>query len=271
MRFPSAAAVILFLASGWFQPAGAGVIDGNLTAGGGYDTMNGHPFGGSYSETDLAVPFTPKGSDFRLETVVVAVSKFASTAENRFAVHVCQDAGGKPGTIMETAVVRATVSWPGSLVSATFAGTTLLIRDTLYWLRLDDSHSPPFFSGGPFSWMYNSTADFRVMMKSTDGGTGWTNVLGGHACSAFRVEGTAVPPPVAPALQCRFEFAGGVPVKLVWQTGSGWSYDLFRSTDLAEWFHVDGFPKPGNDGPMEHPFSAGARGFFRLNVEPASQ
>ncbi len=72
------------------------------------------------------------------------------------------------------------------------------------------------------------------------------------------------------ALQWHFESSGGVPVKLVWQSEAGRSYDLFQSPDLTGWVHVDGFPQPGTGGAMEHPFAAGTRGYFRIVSEPAA-
>jgi hypothetical protein len=264
MRMPRVVALMLILAYVASPASRAAIIDGNLRAGGAYDTMTGHPFGSSKPYTDLAIPFTFQGNDFMLEKVVVAVAKFANTTENRFAVHVCADAGGVPGIILETVVVRATVNWPGSLVSAVFSGTNKLDRGTPYWVRLDKSHSPPFFIGGPFAWMYNSAGDARSMMQSTDGGTGWAAILGGPPAAAFQVEGTVVPPPEPPALECCFQTAGGVPNKLVWQTGEDWIYDLFHSTDLSGWTRVAGFPQTGGGAPMEHTFTAGMCGFFRI-------
>jgi hypothetical protein len=64
-----------------------------------------------------------------------------------------------------------------------------------------------------------------------------------------------------------FEYAGGTPNKLVWQTQSGRSYDLFASQNLVTWTHVDGFPKTGTGGVMEYSFVARKRGFFKINLE----
>ena len=61
-----------------------------------------------------------------------------------------------------------------------------------------------------------------------------------------------------------FEFSGGKPDKLVWQADAGRDYDLFQSPDLAAWTHVEGFPKPGPDPAMEHPFVAETLGFFKV-------
>jgi formylglycine-generating enzyme required for sulfatase activity len=67
-----------------------------------------------------------------------------------------------------------------------------------------------------------------------------------------------------------FEFSGGKPNKLVWQTEAGRNYDLFQSADLAGWTHVDGFPKPGTGAAMEYSFTAVTRGFFRIASEAAT-
>jgi formylglycine-generating enzyme required for sulfatase activity len=58
-----------------------------------------------------------------------------------------------------------------------------------------------------------------------------------------------------------------VPNKLCWQSKAGETYDLWRSDDLAFWSHVEGYPKAGTGGMMEHPFTPGVRGFFRIVSE----
>ncbi len=61
-----------------------------------------------------------------------------------------------------------------------------------------------------------------------------------------------------------FEFSGVLPDKLVWQTETGWSYDLWQATDPSAWTHVYGYPKKGTGGAMIHTFNAGMRGFFKI-------
>jgi len=77
---------------------------------------------------------------------------------------------------------------------------------------------------------------------------------------------------MAPASQpeWHFEFSGGVPSKLVWQTQAGHSYDLQFTMDLAGWYQVSGFPKIGSGAPMEYPFTPGARGFFKITSSPST-
>lgn len=73
--------------------------------------------------------------------------------------------------------------------------------------------------------------------------------------------------PAAP-LEWHFEGPGGVPDTLVWQTEAGPSYHLFQSADLRDWGCVPGFPQAGTGGAMEHRFTPGARGFFRIVAAP---
>jgi formylglycine-generating enzyme required for sulfatase activity len=78
---------------------------------------------------------------------------------------------------------------------------------------------------------------------------------------------TAAQPVRAASPAWHFECSGGVPNKLCWQSKAGETYDLWRSDDLAFWSHVEGYPKAGTGGMMEHPFTPGARGFFRIIPE----
>lgn len=72
-------------------------------------------------------------------------------------------------------------------------------------------------------------------------------------------------PLAAQAVAWHFEFAGGVPNKLVWQTTTGKSYDLWFSPDLAGPFtHVAGFPRAGTGAAIEHAFVPAGRGFFKI-------
>ncbi|MCF7730935.1 MAG: formylglycine-generating enzyme family protein [Akkermansiaceae bacterium] len=80
---------------------------------------------------------------------------------------------------------------------------------------------------------------------------------------------SAAPPARAAAPAWHFECSGGVPNKLCWQTKTDETYDLWRSDDLAAWIHVEGYPRAGTGGVMEHPFTAGTRGFFRIASQAA--
>ncbi|MCF7734134.1 MAG: formylglycine-generating enzyme family protein [Akkermansiaceae bacterium] len=93
-------------------------------------------------------------------------------------------------------------------------------------------------------------------------------IVGGAVIAAVAALSAAQPAGAAGAASpaWHFECSGGVPNKLCWQTKTGETYDLWRSDDLAFWIHVDGYPKPGTGGVMEHPFTAGRRGFFKITL-----
>jgi len=77
-----------------------------------------------------------------------------------------------------------------------------------------------------------------------------------------------VNPTAAGGIEWHFDFAAGVPNKLVWQTELGPSYYLFQSEDLKDWSYVPAFPQPGTGGWMEHEFTPGDRGFFKIIPAP---
>ena len=72
-----------------------------------------------------------------------------------------------------------------------------------------------------------------------------------------------------PSIDWHFEFSGGGSGKLVWQSESDRSYHLTYSAELVCWSPVAGFPKLGSGGPMEHSFTAGTRGFFKITSDTA--
>ena len=77
-------------------------------------------------------------------------------------------------------------------------------------------------------------------------------------------------PVFAAGSEWHFEFSGGVPDRLVWQTEAGANYDLWFTDDLSVPFvQVGGFPQTGSGTPMEHPFTPGVRGFFKIISSPS--
>jgi sulfatase modifying factor 1 len=63
-----------------------------------------------------------------------------------------------------------------------------------------------------------------------------------------------------------FESAAGSgpPNKIVWQTEPGVRYDLWKSDNLADWSRVTGYPVAAAGLAMEHAFTPGPRGFFKI-------
>ncbi len=76
--------------------------------------------------------------------------------------------------------------------------------------------------------------------------------------------------PAAGQALWHFEFADGRPVKLVWQTEQGRSYNLRQSDSLVSWSQVPGFPSVATGSSMEYPFEAALRGFFDITLVPAA-
>jgi formylglycine-generating enzyme required for sulfatase activity len=67
------------------------------------------------------------------------------------------------------------------------------------------------------------------------------------------------------ALPHLFESNGtGSPNKLVWKAEPGIRYDLWQSANLADWSRVTGYPAVATGLAMEHAFTAGPRGFFKM-------
>lgn len=73
-------------------------------------------------------------------------------------------------------------------------------------------------------------------------------------------------PPLWALNAWHFEWDNGRPVKLVWQTDPGRTYNLRQSDALASWVQVPGFPAVATGTRMEHSFAPGQRGFFEIGV-----
>jgi photosystem II stability/assembly factor-like uncharacterized protein len=63
-----------------------------------------------------------------------------------------------------------------------------------------------------------------------------------------------------------FEWANGRPVKLVWQTEAGKTYNLRQSEALSSWVQVPGFPVVATGTRMEYSFVPAQRGFFEIRL-----
>jgi len=73
--------------------------------------------------------------------------------------------------------------------------------------------------------------------------------------------------PAAPAQEAwHFEYASGNPVRLVWSTVPGQTYDLRQSTNLSAWAQAAGFPKTATGASMDYSFAPGPLGFFWIGT-----
>jgi hypothetical protein len=147
--------------------------------------------------------------------------------------------------------------------SEPYGGWRWITGETWLGVATDDPTIPRSFAG-----FNNTYFDFRTEEHTI---TWWRNggindynhePLSQDRALGYIVEFNA---PVI-SVAWHFEFADGVPVKFAWQAEAGKNYDLWRSGDLAQWTHVDGFPKQGAGTTMEYPFTAGVQGFFRIAV-----
>ena len=92
-----------------------------------------------------------------------------------------------------------------------------------------------------------------------------------HFASHLRSLGCALFAALLPAaasgqtLPHLFESPGsGPPDKILWQTEPGVRYDLWKSDNLADWAHVTGYPALADGLAMEHAFTPGPKGFFKI-------
>jgi len=69
------------------------------------------------------------------------------------------------------------------------------------------------------------------------------------------------------AVRWRFQLNQGIPAKLVWETRVEANYDLWASSNLLHWRHVEGFPKAGTGLELEYTIETGPHGFFRILAE----
>jgi photosystem II stability/assembly factor-like uncharacterized protein len=69
--------------------------------------------------------------------------------------------------------------------------------------------------------------------------------------------------------QWHFEFTNGLPVKLVWQTQAGQTYNLRCSSGLPGWTQAPGFPKTATNTVMDYSFASTNRGFFWITTAAA--
>jgi len=84
-------------------------------------------------------------------------------------------------------------------------------------------------------------------------------------CALFAAFSLLPASTIGQSLPYLFESAGGAPPnKIVWQTEPGVRYDLLKSDDLSGWSRVTGYPAVADGVAMEHAFTPGPKGFFKI-------
>jgi hypothetical protein len=187
------AAVALLLGS--VGQARADVISSNLGPGDTYDRINGRVESGPdifpVGATRQAVAFTVTGGDFRFDSAQLGLTFVSGT--NAIDLRLYSDAGGEPGTVLETfhaTGLPAFGSTDNTLTTFTSALHSLLQAGQEYWLL-------PFASGDTgVAWNDNSTGANSVALSHETEPTTW-QILPFSPQGAFRVNGSpaAVPEP----------------------------------------------------------------------------
>ncbi len=154
----------------------------------GWTLSDGAPIG---VDNDQGDAFTVSGGNFFLDQIDVAIGLVTGT--NRIFLDLYDDAGGQPGSVLESAVIDGQMGQFGQNnppIVAVFSGTTLLADGVQYWvIASTDSNTWA-------AWNWNSIGDvgphaFRQNMGA------WAT--GNNTRGAFRVIGT-LPAPGALAL-----------------------------------------------------------------------
>lgn len=130
------------------------------------------------------------------------------------------------------------------------------------WAHIFGTEDPAFYTLESYAGRWEDL--FDTLIHSVDG-------LGHSNASAADFETclTWIEEKMPPAR--RFEFSGGRPDKLIWQTELAHRYHLWRSTQLGSWELAEGFPRMGCGQPMEFDFAPADREFFRIESNPAAE
>ena len=182
--------IVAGLISSTVPSAHAAVIFDNFGPGDTYNTGAGGTITSSGStvgiDFDQGNAFTPIGSDYRLDTIELAMWLVSGT--NALDVWLMSDSSGKPGAVIEAFNFLGVMqSAPGSVLLANSLLNPHLLAGTQYWL-VASTPGPDTWA----AWNWNSTGDTGPNASRADGGS-WnvTNTTGG----AFRISATAVPEP----------------------------------------------------------------------------
>ncbi len=177
----------------------ADVIFNNFGAGDSYQTnigwtlSDGAPIG---TDNDQGDAFTVTGGNFFLDQIDVAIGLVVGT--NRIFLDLYDDAGGQPGSVLESAIIDGQMGQFGQNnlpIVALFSGNTLLADGVQYWVIASTD------TDTWAAWNLNSTGDTRPHAFRADMGP-WT--ISENTRGAFRVIGSLP----APGVLALFGLAG---------------------------------------------------------------
>jgi hypothetical protein len=179
--------IVAGLVSSAVPSAHAAVIFDNFGPGDTYNTGVGWTIsssGSSPGHWDQGDAFTPLGSDYRLDTIELAM--WLATGTNELDVWLMSDSSGKPGAVIESFYFNGVMQpAPGSVLLANSVLNPVLLAGTQYWL-VASTPGPDTWA----AWNKNSTGDTGPHAQWVGGPWGVANDTAG----AFRISGT-VPEP----------------------------------------------------------------------------
>ena len=150
-----------------------------------------------------ASPFTVSGDNYFLETIVLPTFDNGGSV-NDFDVTLYSSVSGSPGVSLETITgvpFPSTDPWTSSVHTVTFAGTTLLLNTTEYWVGIAAGDED-----AGLAWNHEPTVGLRAIKYPT--GTWESNGPYGDNSGAFQVTGSAVPEPSTYAALASLGFVG---------------------------------------------------------------
>ena len=174
--------------------ASADVLFNNFGAGDSYNTgsgwtiSDGSPINTDWDQGDA---FTVSGGNYFLDSIEAAIGLVLG--QNRVFIDIYDDAGGQPGSVLESVTIEDQMGPFGSFnapIVGNFSGSTLLMDGMTYWaIASSDSNSW-------LAWNQNDQGDIGPHASSPDGAP-WN--VGPNTRGAFRINGT-LPAPGALAL-----------------------------------------------------------------------
>lgn len=183
-------AALLFFAAPALSPA-ASVLYTNFLNGSGYSSSQGNPIGSFFDGSNYAEASSfLLGGDASFSSLRIALSCFGSCADP-FSVTLSQDAGSRPGGVLEAFAVAGISLGPLGTANPPVVLNSLLSpllsADTRYWITVSSGIQDSL------AWNLNSTGDRSITALSMNGGATWFSPAG-TTPGAFEVNGVTPEP-----------------------------------------------------------------------------
>ena len=152
-----------------------------------------------------ASPFTVSGDNYFLETIVLPTFDNGGSV-NDFDVTLYSSVSGSPGVSLETITgvpFPLTDPWTSSVHTVTFAGTTLLLNTTEYWVGIAAGDED-----AGLAWHTEPTLGIRALQRFDPFEDWFTIGPSSGESGAFQVTGSVVPEPSTYAALASLGFVG---------------------------------------------------------------